>query len=154
MKPTSTQINFCRLTGMSEEVYQTTLFECGYLYAKLYWLKKTLNNWQILAKTMRETKEYWSWWSTQWNIRTQEAFGICGIKENEVKLHSFEIDALKEAFYDTHCENSYLSIKPNNLVIKALKQKIYGSGNNTLKPNSIKGVERYRARKSGAPIEL
>ncbi|TWP31259.1 hypothetical protein ETU08_01905 [Apibacter muscae] len=151
---TTTQSNFCRLTGMPEEIYQTILFECGCEFAENYCKYLPEEARENHIRVMLSLSQYWNWWKTQWNIRTQEAFGLTGIKENEPQLCPFEIEALKEAFYDTHCENSYRNIYPNNLVMKVLRQKIYGSRNNTLKSNSIKGMERNRTRKSSVSVEL
>lgn len=155
MKINNTQYNFCRLTGITEETYQINLFESGCLYAENYWknLLPEIEK-QKTVKIMLSLTEYWSWWKTQWNIRTQEAFGITDIKEEEKKLYSFEIEALIEAFYDTHCENSYTYIYPNGLVMKALKQKIYGNRTISPKPKTIKRLERNRTRKSSASIEF
>lgn len=149
----NTQTNFCRLTGITQEEYQNVLFESGYLYADSYWSKHLSDDWITFSKVMRETKEYWKWWATQWNIRTQEAFGVAGINENEKQISMEKSNALIEAFIETHSENSYENIYPNNLVMKSLKQKIYGS-NKTLIPNTIKGVERNRLRKSSISIKL
>ncbi|TWP30539.1 hypothetical protein ETU09_00630 [Apibacter muscae] len=151
---TTTQFNFCRLTGIPEEIYQTILFECGYLYAENYCKHLPEGHKENHIRSLRSLSEYWNWWKTQWNIRTQEAFGITGIKQNESNLRPFEIEVLKEAFYDTHCENSYQNIYPNNLVMKALREKIYGNRNNTIKTYSIKGMERNRTRKSSVSVKL
>lgn len=107
MKTTvSTQSNFCRLTGITEEQYQTALFETGCLYAELYWSKNLPNGWQMFAKVMRETKEYWKWWSTQWNIRTKEAFGIVGINENEKQISIDESDAFVKIYVEGYIANA------------------------------------------------
>lgn len=117
----NTQTNFCRLTGITQEEYQNVLFESGYLYADSYWSKHLSDDWITFSKVMRETKEYWKWWATQWNIRTQEAFGVAGINENEKQISMEKSNALIEAFIETHSENSYENIYPNNLVMKSLK---------------------------------
>lgn len=126
MKPiTTTQINFCRLAEITEEQYQTFLFETGYRYTEWYWFENLPHNWQMLSKVMRETKEYWFWWATQWNIRTQEAFGVVGINENEKQISTDESDALLEAFLDSHKLKSFEWIYPNKLVFMAFNQKLY-----------------------------
>jgi hypothetical protein len=136
MKPTITQYNFCHLTGITQEQYQTALFETGYLYAELYWSKNLPSNWQKLARIMRETKEYWKWWTTQWNIRTQEAFGIVGINENEKQISMDESDALFEAFMESHNLKSYEFIYPNKLVFIAFKEKLHENRfENTIREN-------------------
>lgn len=120
-----TQYNFCNLTGITEDQYQAALFETGYLYAELYWSKNLPNGWQILAKVMRYTKEYWKWWCVQWDIRTQEAFSVVGISENEKKISIYESDALFDAFIDSHQLNSFDRIYPNKLVFMAINKKLY-----------------------------
>lgn len=154
MKPTHTQINFCRLTKTSQEDYQTNLFETGCEFAENLGYTCPQKYKEEYIQILLSLPQYWKWWSTQWNIRTQEAFGVVGISENETHINSLEIDALNEAFASAHSLSSYQHIYPNNLVMKALKEKIQTHETTTLKSNTSKGMERNRIRRSRVSVEL
>lgn len=140
MNLTNTQANFCRLTGITEEQYQTILFEYGCLYAETYWKNTLLQNSQKLSKIMLSLSQFWNWWQIQWNIRTQEAFGVVGIDETESVLSETEQCALIESFKDTHNLKTFTYIYPNQWVFKAFKEKL--DGNKTINQSASVRIRR------------
>ncbi|TWP23501.1 hypothetical protein ETU10_07195 [Apibacter muscae] len=121
---TATQINFCRLTRTTEEEYQTILFNSGCLFAEWYWTNGLPISWKEKAQRMMQTKEYWRWWETMWNIKTQEAFGLVAIQENENIISQLEKKALLEAFVETHQLERFKHLYPDKLTFMAMDKKL------------------------------
>jgi len=112
------------LTGMSNDKYQTMLFEQGCAYAERYFTYCG-NAGKALAQVMLSyCSFFWKWWAVQWNIRTQEAFNSVAVNENEGYIEPTAKEALLDAFYSAHDIEAYIHVYPNRVVFKQFNEKL------------------------------